>query len=726
MVINENNYLQYGVITDGTKPLNFARKELCEFVKRCCGFELPAYDGQSHFISLGVNEKSKDLIAQYDINGLNEDGFYIVPKDGNLFIFGENEKGTLFGVYEVLERYLGVRFLNSDCEYAPKNDALEIADEEIKRVPYTPQRMYLSRTMYYESLPALRYKFTGDYAIELTEEGFKNKWFKGIPTSHNSNLYVPYDKFKDSDPEFFNTFKYGNFRVFDAAVELCYTNGVTEDGDLDESKKRSVVTATVDSLMQYIEAEPHAKFFMFGRVDNAAARCHCKKCEKARNEYGDSGIMMVFMNAVIKEARKRCAAMGKTFDKKMITFAYSATVNPPVKDGKPISPKVVPDKDLFIRYAPIEADYTYALNDPRQKEEVRTQIAGWTLLTKNLMIWDYNLNYNEYFWFFPSMYYIKQNLQLYYDMGMTYIMMQGANNVPQIWHDEMKGYVASRLFWDMSLNVQDLIKEYVTIYYGIGAQAVLELIQRMETHYAKLIEDGFHADLGGGFKEFFEAKYYPLELLQGCEKLIDDALITVQNSALTDEEKKVYTKRLQAVLMTPVRMIVRNELAYFGGENIHYEDKFFMLADAIGVKRTGEVVPIYLDFVSSEEKRYKLITGQEPTEAELAAAKYIQDFIYEKTGYTMPIEKDNAVFPAYWERAVMIGKNAMTKEFYKSGLDLSGYSYFIDAKGWCLFVDSDYDIMKAAEVFVKEFLRKGDEENSLEIISKKRVGLLGE
>ncbi|MBQ4268538.1 MAG: hypothetical protein IJB97_02680, partial [Clostridia bacterium] len=143
-------------------------------------------------------------------------------------------------------------------------------------------------------------------------------------------------------------------------------------------------------------------------------------------------------------------------------------------------------------------------------------------------------------------------------------------------------------------------------------------------------------------------------------------------------------------------------------------------------KRTGEVVPIYLDFVSSEEKRYKLITGQEPTEAELAAAKYIQDFIYEKTGYTMPIEKDNAVFPAYWERAVMIGKNAMTKEFYKSGLDLSGYSYFIDAKGWCLFVDSDYDIMKAAEVFVKEFLRKGDEENSLEIISKKRVGLLGE
>jgi hypothetical protein len=248
----------------------------------------------------------------------------------------------------------------------------------------------------------------------------------------------------------------------------------------------------------------------------------------------------------------------------------------------------------------------------------------------------------------------------------------------------------------------------------------------MDAHYQALIANGFHADLGGGFKEFFEAEFYPLDFLQGCEKLIDEAIIAVQNSALSEADKKVYIKRLQCVLMTPVRMIVRNEQSYFGGENIPYEEKFFSLADAIGVKRTGEVVPIYLDFVSSTENRYKLITGQNPTEEELAAAKYVQDYIFSQTGRFVPIAKDNEVFPAYWERAVMIGKNAMTKEFYKSGLDLSNYSYFIDTKGWCLFVDSDYDIMLAAKTFVSEFLRKGEEENSLEIISKKRVGLKGE
>jgi hypothetical protein len=67
------------------------------------------------------------------------------------------------------------------------------------------------------------------------------------------------------------------------------------------------------------------------------------------------------------------------------------------------------------------------------------------------------------------------------------VMMQGANNVPQIWHDEMKAYVASRLFWDMSLNVEDLVREYVTIYYGLGAENVLELINDMNKYIVEKI-----------------------------------------------------------------------------------------------------------------------------------------------------------------------------------------------------------------------------------------------
>jgi len=135
-------------------------------------------------------------------------------------------------------------------------------------------------------------------------------------------------------------------------------------------------------------------------------------------------------------------------------------------------------------------------------------------------------------------------------------------------------------------------------------------------------------------------------------------------------------------------------------------------------------VPIFIDFVSENQSKYKLITGQNPTEDELRAAEYIQSYVLEKTGFKVPIEKDNAIYPAYWERGIMVGKTAMTKEFYKEGLDISGYAYFADVKGWCVFLDSDSDLMAVAKVFVAEYLRAGETENSLEIVVKKRIGKL--
>ena len=74
----------------------------------------------------------------------------------------------------------------------------------------------------------------------------------------------------------------------------------------------------------------------------------------------------------------------------------------------------------------------------------------------------------------------------------------------------------------------------------------------------------------------------------------------------------------------------------------------------------------------------------------------------------------------------MIGKNTMVNEFYKKGLDLRNYAYYIDVKGWCVFIDSDYDVGKAVKVFIQTLLRKGAEENSLEIVSRKRIGMLRE
>ncbi len=723
MFIDKNNFLQYGIVTDGTPSAELAKQELQTFIEKSCGFRLEAYDGQAHYISLGENAYSRDIIAGYDFSDLNEEGFYILPKDGNVYIFGAAPKSVIFGVYEFLEKYLGVRFISTDCCHTPKTDRLEIPEEAIKRVPISAQRLYLSCTASENRPLSLRYKFSADFTPDCSDLGIKNKWYTKIPTSHNSNCYVPYEKYKDSHPEFFNVHCYNLFRTL-TVVELCYSNGLTDDGEWDESVETSVLSVATDSMMRFMEEDPSVKYFMFGRADNEDCRCRCPRCERAREKYGDAGIMIVFMNAIAKKLRQRFAQKGEPFDRKLVTFAYLSTVEPPVKDGKPICKQVIPDEALYIRYAPILADYSCALEDEKQKEEIRRQIAGWSTLTKNLMIWDYNVNYNDYFWYFPNLSYLKDNMKTYQRMGAHYIMKQGANNVSPIWHDELHAYVSSKLFWDIDADVNELVREYVSLYFGPGADKVQAYIEEMEALYEGLKKNGFYVEISGHVTEqpYFSAELYPLAMLQRQVQALEEGIRAVEGSDLSQAEKDAYIKRIKSVLITPLRMITKNAKTYFGETNVAYEEKYWRIADEIGVKMSGEAVPIYMELASNAATTYKIITGQNPTEEEKRAVALLQSFVLEKTGALLPVHTENAVYPGHFEHAIMIGKNLITNEFYKQGLDLSECSYYIEAQGWCVFVDSDCDVVGAVQAFIDLCLRQGADERSLEIISCKRVG----
>lgn len=723
MVIDKNNFLEYGIVTDGTPSAEFAKNELQNFVEKSCGFRLAEYDGQAHYISLGENDYSKEIISKYDFSDLNEEGFYILPENGNVYIFGAALISVIFGVYEFLEEYLGIRFLSAEYIHTPVCSCLEIPEKVIKRVPISPQRMYLSVPGCETRSSCLRYKFSADYMPDYSDLGLKNKWYNKIPTSHNSDCYVPYSKYKDSHPEFFNVHCYNFFRTL-TVVELCYSNGLTEEGEWDESVEESVLSVTTDSMMRFMEDDPSAQYFMFGRADNEDCRCHCPRCEKAREKYGDAGIMIVFLNAVAKKLRQRFEAEGRVFDKKIVTFAYHSTATPPVKDGKPICAQVIPDEALYIRYAPIVADYSCSLEDERQKPEIREEIKGWMSLTKNIMIWDYNVNYFDYLWYFPNNSYLKDNMKTYQKMNANYIMKQGANNVTPIWHDDLHAYVSSKLFWDVEADVDALVKEYISLSFGPGAQQVQAYVDELEAFYADLKKDGFQLSVSGQSENqrFFSAELYPLETLQRHEQMLEDGIRAVEQSDLPQEEKDGYIRRIKSVLISPIRMIVRNAESYFGEPSVAYEEKYWAIADLLGIKMSGEAVPMFMELANNGATTYKIITGQNPTEEEKKAVALLQKYVLEKTGATLTVHDENAVYPGHFEHAIMVGKNLITNEFYKQGLNLSNCSYFVEAQGWCVFVDSDTDVVGAMQAFIDLCVRKGDGERSLEIKSCKRVG----
>ena len=203
---------------------------------------------------------------------------------------------------------------------------------------------------------------------------------------------------------------------------------------------------------------------------------------------------------------------------------------------------------------------------------------------------------------------------------------------------------------------------------------------------------------------------------------MEEGIRAVENSNLSQTEKDMYIKHIKGVLVTPLRMIVRNAQTYFGEISVAYEEKYWRTLDALGLKMSGEGVPAFMELANNGTTTYKIITGKNPTEEEKKAVALLQKYVLEKTGAQITAHDENAVYPGHFEHAILIGKNLITNEFYKDGLDLSDCSYFIETQGWCVFVDSDYDVVGAVQAFIDLCVREGDCERSLEMKSCKRVG----
>jgi alpha-glucuronidase len=60
------------------------------------------------------------------LDTLDEDGFLIKTAGSKLLIAGGKEKGTLYGVYQLLENYLGCRMYSSKVQLIPENPSIWI------------------------------------------------------------------------------------------------------------------------------------------------------------------------------------------------------------------------------------------------------------------------------------------------------------------------------------------------------------------------------------------------------------------------------------------------------------------------------------------------------------------------------------------------------------------------------------------------------------------------
>ena len=135
----------YHIVYSGTQTELRAAMELREYIEKTCAVSLCVYrdtdiEPTEHEILIGsTNRETKDEYARNREN-LGEEGFFIREHKGRLFIGGEGSRGTLYGVYEFLEKYVGWRFFASDCECLLSGDTIDIpaglCDRQVPVVEY--------------------------------------------------------------------------------------------------------------------------------------------------------------------------------------------------------------------------------------------------------------------------------------------------------------------------------------------------------------------------------------------------------------------------------------------------------------------------------------------------------------------------------------------------------------------------------------------------------------
>ena len=284
--------------------------ELAEYVEKSTGVELPivtnapsGYEGIKIYIGGGrIEDEARHLDL---MQGLNEHGFIIDTQSDSITIVGPTAKATQFGVYEFLERYVGVRWLmpGPDGEDVPTLEAIEVPRGLIREQPVTMGR----------DLFVMTTQDTVDWAE-------KNRIYRTFEFSHNmNNLFDP--KVFSDHPEY-------------------YSGGVVPDhpSNWNPCFNDATANAAIGRIIQYFDENPDKTSYSLG-INDSVSFCETPNGVNSTGEPNMSDIYYPWVNKVVE------GVLSVYDDKYFGLLAYWATYDPPINaDGTPykLHPHVIP------------------------------------------------------------------------------------------------------------------------------------------------------------------------------------------------------------------------------------------------------------------------------------------------------------------------------------------------------------------------------------------------
>lgn len=375
------------------------------------------------------------------LRSLEDEGYLIrCAEDGTVVICGQCSRGTLYGVYAFLEKFLSFRAFTSEAERIDHVKELSVPVCDIKKTPDFEYRDAYFRGAFDGAFSA-KMRLNTSVADLSREKGGGMKFFSA---HHTFESLLPSRIYFDAHPEYY-----------------AWVDGKRVPSQPCLSNEDAVRTVT-ENLLRTVRENSHARVFSVAQNDNQEY-CRCEHC-RAIDEYEGSpaGSMIRFVN--------RVAEAVEAVDPTLLihTFAYQYTRRAP----KYIRPR----GNVIVRLCNIECEWSepfevLAARDPESEAaEFVRNIKDWTALSDRVYIWDYAVNYANYLQPFPNFRQMAQNIRFYRRMGIRGVLEEGNFSYGGgASMDGLKTYLIGRLLWDSELDADVLIDEYLSGVFGAGA-----------------------------------------------------------------------------------------------------------------------------------------------------------------------------------------------------------------------------------------------------------------
>lgn len=382
-------------------------------------------------------ERSNNLNKNYSyillrINPTQKSDFCIYRKGKNITIQGTTAQNLVYAISDFFKRYTNLNFQGKDI--AEKQTEFETEIEVLETFSNCDSPKFEYREPYYSS------NFSPDFRAWNKTNYLELEW--GI-WGHNLRKIL-----KDYDlPESVYA-EVGNKRV---KSQFCFTS---------------------DSLFKFVNEKVKLTFdtdhalnkYMILPNDNNIV-CTCSTCKAVGNSDKDAApAVFNFMNKLARINKN------KTF----FTTAYIT-----VKEV----PRFKAESNTGIFYSTIDIQKGIPIKNTKYFKKFENDIKKWRKYLKNVYIWDYTVNFDNYFDIYPIIKVTQENLKLYQELGINGVFLHGSEYNYSTFQD-LKATLFAQLLWNPDIDVNEEIKEY--FYHRFPKKLAVVL-----TNYYTFIEDSF-------------------------------------------------------------------------------------------------------------------------------------------------------------------------------------------------------------------------------------------